>query len=349
MKPQIFDRMSATDHEQVVHCRDRQTGLRAIIAIHDTRLGPGLGGIRIREYSGEDAALIDVLRLSQAMSYKNACAGLDFGGAKAVLLAPLPQDRRAVFLAMGRIVDGLAGRYVATEDMGMSEPDIAVLNEVTRYAVGRSREAGGSGDPSPYTAQGVFVGMRATLRAAGLGEEFADKRVAVQGCGSVGLGLIERLLAAGAQVQAADTEDRGAEAARKLGAVIVAPDEILFQDVDVVAPCAVGAVLNAESIPMLRCKVIAGGANNQLAEEADAQRLAERGIVYAPDFVINAGGVINVGAELDPEGYDEQRVLERVGRIEPTLHAIFVEATETGRTTAEIAVERARKRIESGH
>ena len=344
---EILERMATGDHEEVAFCRDRDTGLRAVVAIHDTRLGPGLGGIRIREYAGESQAVTDVLRLSQAMSYKNACAGLDFGGAKAVLLAPLPADRRAAFLAMGRIVAGFAGRYVATEDMGMTEPDIAVLNEVTPHAVGRARDAGGSGDPSPHTADGVFAGMRAALRAAGLDDGFAGVRVAVQGCGKVGLGLIRHLVAAGAGVVAADTDEGGVTAAREAGAGIAAPAEILFQDVDMVAPCAVGAVLDADSIPALRCRVVAGGANNQLATEADAARLRERGIVYAPDFVINAGGVINVGDELAPGGYDPARVARRVAAIETTLDGIFAEAAETGRTTAEIAVARARRRIEA--
>lgn len=339
--------MTEFDHEQVAFCRDRGTGLRAIVAVHDTRLGPGLGGIRIRKYDSEDDALTDVLRLSRAMTYKNACAGLDFGGAKAVLPAPLPADRRAAFLAMGRIVEGLAGRYVATEDMGMTEPDVAVLNEVTRYAVGRAREAGGSGDPSPHTAGGVFVGMRAALRAAGLGTEFAGRRVAVQGCGKVGLALIRRLIAVGAEVTAADTDEERAAAGRKAGASIVPAGEILSLSVEVVAPCAVGAVLNAESISKLRCRVIAGGANNQLAADADAARLAERGIVYAPDFVINAGGVINVADELAPGGHDPERVARRIAAIEGTLDAIFAEAADSGRSSNEIAITHARRRIEA--
>lgn len=343
----ILETMTGYGHEEVVFHRDRDTGLRAIVAIHDTRLGPGLGGIRIREYGSEDAALTDVLRLSRAMTYKNACAGLDFGGAKSVLLAPLPEDRRAAFLAMGRIIEGLAGRYVATEDMGMTEPDVAVLNEVTRHAVGRSRKAGGSGDPSPHTVKGVFVGMRAALRAAGLSEEFVGRRVAVQGCGKVGLGLIRHLIAIGADVTAADTDEAAADAARKAGATIVPADEILSRQVDVLAPCAAGAVLNADTIPELRCRVVAGGANNQLAEDADAERLAEYGIVYAPDFVINAGGVINVGDELAEGGYDPKRVAHRIAAIERTLDAIFTEAAETGRTPHEVAIEHARRRLEA--
>lgn len=298
---EVLSSLSVRDHEQVVVSRDRETGLRAIVAIHDTRLGPGLGGIRIRNYASEDAALTDVLRLSQAMSYKSAAAGLNFGGAKAVILEPLPADRRAAFRAMGRILEGLAGRYVATEDMGMGEADIAVLNEVTQWAVGRSLEAGGSGDPSPHTAEGVFVGMRSAMRAAGLGDDFAGRRVAVHGCGNVGVRLVRRLVDAGAEVLAADiVADKTAEAERA-GAQVVSVDQILEQDVDVVAPCAIGAVVNVESIPGLRCRVVAGAANNQLAESAEAARLAERGIVYAPDFMINAGGVINVGDELAPK------------------------------------------------
>lgn len=344
----ILERIQASDHEQLLFTHDRDTGLRAIIAVHNTTRGPGLGGIRIREYDSEADAVDDVLRLSQAMSYKNACAGLDFGGAKAVILAPLPADRRAAFLAMGRIVEGLAGRYVATEDMGMTEADIAVLNEVTAFAVGRSRDAGGSGDPSPHTALGVFVGMRATARTAGLGDDMRGLSVAVQGCGKVGLGLIARLIDAGACVIAADTDAAGVAAARDLGADIVATDQILAVEADVLAPCAVGGVLNEATIPTLRCRAVAGGANNQLATEADADRLAARGIVYAPDFVINAGGVINVGDELAPGGYSPERVRDRVLAIEQTLAQILAESRQSRQSTAGIAVIRAQRLLGNG-
>jgi glutamate dehydrogenase/leucine dehydrogenase len=344
----VLRALEAEGHEQLVFSRDEQTGLRCIVAIHSTRLGPGLGGVRIRRYDSEDAAVEDVMRLSQAMSYKNACAGLDFGGAKGVILGPLPDDRLAVMRAMGRIVEGLGGRYVATEDMGMTESDVATMRQETQFAVGMSRRDGGSGDPSPHTAEGVFVGMRAALRAAGLGSDFADVRVAVQGCGKVGLGLIARLVQAGAQVLAADTDEVGVNAARTAGAQIVSPDEILAVQAEVLAPCAVGAVLNERSIPGLRCQVIAGGANNQLATPEDANRLKDRGIVYAPDFVINAGGVINVGDELAAGGYDERRVATRVAAIEQTLDDIFREAEHSGSTTAQLAVKRAQRRIRAG-
>lgn len=332
-------------HEQLLFRQDRASGLRIIIAIHDTRLGPGLGGIRIRHYDDEDEAVLDALRLSEAMTCKNACAGIDFGGAKAVIPAPLPADRRATFLAVGRILEELGGRYVATEDMGMTEPDIATINEVTRFAVGRSRESGGSGDPSPHTADGVFAGMRSALRAAGLGEDFGGKRIAVQGCGKVGLGLVQRLLKAGAIVLAADTDIQGVEAVRASGAEIVSTDDILFQDVDVVAPCAVGAVINADSIPRLRCKVVAGAANNQLADNADAQRLAERGILYAPDFILNAGGVINVAEEHAADGYQAARVSQHVAALEQVLDAIFLRSQEQDRAPLQVAMELVHQRI----
>lgn len=345
MRVEILASLVEHDHEQVIFSRDRDTGLRVIVAIHNTRLGPGLGGIRIRAYARERDALVDVLRLSRAMSYKSAAAGLDFGGAKAVVLGPLPEDRRAAFLAIGRVVEGLGGRYVATEDMGTTESDVAVLNQVTRWAVGRSLAAGGSGDPSPHTARGVFVGMRAAMRAAGLGDDFHGRRVAVQGCGSVGLALIRELVAAGAEVHAADPVDQSAAAAGAVGARVVPADRILDQAVDIVAPCAIGAVINGASIPRLRCRIVAGAANNQLAEEADADRLAELGILYAPDFLINAGGVINVADELDPGGYDAARVSRRVAAIESALDAVFAEARAQGQTTTAVALAQARRRM----
>ena len=343
----IFSRMTAAGHEQVCHFMDTDTGLRAIVAVHSTALGPGLGGVRIRHYPDEVAALEDVLRLSQAMSYKSACAGLTCGGAKAVVMAPFPADRVAGMHALARAIDSLNGRYVATEDMGMGEADIALLNEVTRHAVGRSVEAGGSGDPSPHTADGVIAGMRAALREAGLSAEFNRRRIAVQGCGSVGLGLVECLIAAGAEVVASDIDAGAGERAAAAGAAIVDNADIFRQPVDILAPCGVGGVLDATSIAALDCRVVAGAANNQLATDDDGRRLADRGIVYAPDFVINAGGLINVSDELDPGGYNVERVRFRVASIETTLDAIFAEARETGRTPTDTALAQARERITS--
>lgn len=344
----LIAQMGRSGHEQVTHIWDAATGLRAIIAVHSNARGPGVGGVRIRDYPDENAALTDVLRLSQAMSYKAACAGLACGGAKAVVLAPFPSDRRAGMHALARAIDGLGGRYIATEDMGMNESDIALLNEITAHAVGRALADGGSGDPSPYTAEGVIVGMRSSLRAAGLADDFKGLRVAVQGCGNVGLGVIERLIAGGASVIAADIDPAATSRAQQAGAVIVDNDRILTQTVDVVSPCGIGAVINAQSIVEMDCRVIAGAANNQLATEADGDRLAERGIVYAPDFVINAGGLINVSDEIDPSGYDAGRVDKRVAAIGTTLDEIFSISAENGQTTAATAIAMARQRIEHG-
>lgn len=343
----VFSQMAAAGHEQVCHVADADTGLRAIVAVHSTALGPGLGGVRIREYADEQAALVDVLRLSEAMSYKAACAGLRCGGAKAVVLGPFPRDREAAMHALGRAVDGLSGRYVATEDMGMTEADIALLNEVTPHAVGRSLEAGGSGDPSPHTADGVIAGMRASLRAAGRTVDFQGLRVAVQGCGNVGFGVIERLLAAGATVIASDISQQARERAAGAGAQIVDNDRIHAESADIFAPCGIGAILNAGSIAELGCAIVAGGANNQLAEAEDGERLAARGIVYAPDFVINAGGLINVSDELDSEGYNAERVRFRVASIESTLDEVFAQASAQGETTERVAMAMAKTRIEA--
>ena len=344
----VFASMAAPGHEQVCHYFDADTGLRAIVAVHSTARGPGVGGVRIRAYDDEEAALADVLRLSEAMSYKAACAGLHCGGAKAVVMAPFPADRTAGMHALARAVESLGGRYVATEDMGMSESDIALLNEVTRHEVGRSLAAGGSGDPSPYTAEGVIAGMRAALRAAGREPAFDGLRVAVQGAGSVGLAVIERLLAAGASVVASDIAAEPCERASAAGATIVDNEAILREPVDILAPCGVGGVLNVDTIPSLACPIVAGAANNQLATDSDGRRLAERGIVYAPDFVINAGGLINVSDELDPDGYSVERVRFRVAGIESTLNTIFAEAAAHGETPAATALRIARERIAAG-
>lgn len=344
----VFPSMVAAGHEQVNFFHDAATGLRAIVAVHSTALGPGIGGVRIRDYGDDAEALTDVLRLSEAMSYKAACAGLNYGGAKAVVMGPFPGDRAAGMHALAGFVERVGGRYVATEDMGMNESDIALLNDRTRFAVGRSLADGGSGDPSPYTAQGVIVGMRAGLRAAGRSDDFQGLTAAVQGCGNVGFGVIERLIAGGARVIASDINPAAAERAKQAGATIVDNDVILEQSVDVLAPCGIGAILNESTIPALDCGVIAGAANNQLATAADGQRLADRGIVYTPDFVLNAGGLINVSDEIDLSGYDAQRVAQRVEAIGTTLDEIFATASQQGDTTAETALAMARQRIAAG-
>ncbi len=344
----IFTDPAFHEHERVLFCHDRSTGLRAIIALHDTRLGPGLGGVRLREYSGEAAALTDVLRLSRAMTYKAAVAGLDLGGGKAVMLGPIDETRRvAVFRAMGRFVDSLGGRYIATEDMNTATADMETLHESTRHVVGREAGVGGAGDPSPVTARGVYLGIRAALRAAGLGEEPAGRHVAIEGVGKVGLALAQSLMADGAKVTVCDTRQGQLDAARRLGAQVAPYETIHHTRCDVFAPCATGASINGESIPRLRCRIVAGAANNQLDTPADGEALHRRGILYAPDFVINAGGLINVADELSAGGYKLERVMQRVVHISSTLAQIFAEAARKNRPTGPVALALAQRRIES--
>lgn len=329
-------------------CREGRSGLRAIVAIHSTALGPALGGIRMRDYASEEEALVDVLRLSEAMSWKASVAGLDFGGGKAVILGVPPAGRRAeVFRAFGREIEALAGRYVPTEDMGTFTEDLVVLRETSRFGVGLPGERGGGGDPSPMTAYGVFVGLRAAFAAAGLAPGFARKTVAVQGVGKVGLALVRLLREAGAEVVVADVDPARLESARALGARVVANEGIHREPCDVFAPCAGGAVISERSIAELRCRIVGGGANNQLATEADDERLAARGILYAPDFVINAGGLINVADELGEGGYRRERARAKTETIEPTLAEVFAESAATGVPPGRVALLRARRRVEA--
>ena len=331
----------------MVYCRDRETGLRAIVAIHDTRLGPGLGGIRMRAYASENEALIDVLRLAGAMSLKASLAGLDYGGGKAVILGVPPAERRAaLFRALGRFVDSLGGRYIPTEDLGTYTADVEDLRSTSRYGVGVAEARGGGGDPSPMTAWGVVCGLRAAIDGAGLAPGLRGKQVVVQGVGKVGLALVRYLVEAGAEVRASDVDSERADAARRLGARIVDNAAVHRERCDVFAPCATGAGLNERTIPELGCRIVGGGANNQLATEADDRRLQERGILYAPDFAINAGGLINVADELGPGGYTRARALAATERIEPTLCRIFAESRSSGTPPGAVAVRLAQARIE---
>jgi glutamate dehydrogenase/leucine dehydrogenase len=344
---ELFASIDREGHEQVVFCRDGASGLRAIVAVHDTTLGPGLGGIRMRDYGSEAEALTDVLRLSQAMTLKASLAGLEFGGGKAVILGtPTSARRRSVFHAMGRFVDSLGGRYVPTEDMGTYTADIEHLRETCRHGVGVAETRGGGGDPSPMTAWGVFCGMRSAIDAAGLEPGLRGKRVAVQGVGKVGMALVRLLIDAGAEVLVSDVDEGRLQEASALGAGRVANDEVHRQPCDILSPCATGAVLNERTIPELRCRIVAGGANNQLASEEDGERLQARGVVYAPDFAINAGGLINVADELGPGGYNRARAKALTERIEPTLARILAESARTGSAPSRIALRLARERID---
>jgi leucine dehydrogenase len=334
------------DHEQIVICQDRPSGLRAIIAVHDTTLGPGLGGIRMWTYPSDEAALTDVLRLSEGMTYKNALAGLDLGGGKTVVLGDPRTDKTPEkFQALGRFIDRLGGAYLAAEDVGTTTEDAEQVATQTRFITGLPVDRDGSGDPSPMTAWGVFRGMRSALAEAGLGEQYGGVRVAVQGAGHVGADVARHLLDAGAEVTVADIhEDRVAPLA-EAGAAVAPADEIHSVDCDVYCPCALGAVIRPETIGRLRCKVVAGAANNQLADASMGDELKRRGIVYAPDFAINAGGVINIGDELIGDGYDAERARRSVERIEDTLSEVFERARRDGVAPARAAEQMARERI----
>jgi glutamate dehydrogenase/leucine dehydrogenase len=343
----ILSRMAAGSYEAVVHAYDRRTGLRAIVAIHDTTLGPALGGIRARQYRSEDEALVDVLRLAEAMTYKASLAGLDLGGGKAVVLGEPERGRGAVFQALGRVIERLGGAYVPTEDMGTTTADLVEVRRTSRYGVGLPPDAGGGGDPSPTTAWGVLHGMRAALAALGETDSLRGRSVAVQGVGKVGLALVRFLTEAGASVSVADTDARRVTAAvREFGATAVPLDDILRCGVDILAPCAAGAVLNEATIPQLRCRVVAGGANNQLATDTDGERLAARGILYAPDFAVNAGGLIHVAEELNPAGHDAARARARAEGIYETVGRVLAEARATGELPDRAALRMARERIE---
>lgn len=348
MSIDVLARMERGGYETVAYGYDTTTGLRAVIAIHDTTLGPALGGIRMRSYAAEDDALADVLRLAEAMTYKASLAGLALGGGKAVVLGvPDPGRRAETFRALGRLVDRLGGAYIPTEDMGTTTGDLLEVRKETHHGVGLPESAGGGGDPSPTTAWGVLRGMRAALKALGESDSLQGRHVAVQGVGKVGFALVRFLTEAGAAVIVADTDgERVERAARECGAKMVPPAEVLFSPVDILAPCAAGAVLNASTIPRLRCRIIAGGANNQLATDADGERLAARHILYAPDFAVNAGGLIHVADELHPDGHDAGRVRAKADGIYATICEVLAEAKRAGDLPHRVALRKARCRIE---
>ncbi len=318
----IFYDLNSYGHEQVSFFHDRETGLKAIIGIHSTVLGPSLGGCRMWKYNDEQEALRDVLRLSRGMTYKAALAGLNLGGGKAVIIGDSRQDKTDDMLkAFGRAVDSLGGRYITAEDVGMTVKDIDTIRTVTSHAVGGSNE-GGSGDPSVMTAFGVFQGMKAALKAAGMGESLEGLRVAIQGVGNVGYHLCSYLSAAGAELVITDIYPNQVEKiVQEFGADVVSPDQIYSTNCDIFAPCALGAILNARTIPQLKCKVVAGSANNQLETEKDGFDLFNRGITYAPDYAINSGGLVNVAAEL--EGYDQKKVMDKVATVYNTIAEVL--------------------------
>lgn len=346
----VFDHPEFDQHESIHHFFDADTRLHAIIAIHSTALGPAAGGCRRWRYASGADALTDALRLSRGMTYKNAIAELPFGGGKAVILADDQTPKSPeLFAAFGRAVQSLDGRYITAEDVGISVEDMRVVRGETEFVSGlpQSGESAG-GDPSPWTALGVFLGIEAAVRIRLGADSLQGIRVAVQGVGHVGLNLCRLLHEAGAILVVSDVNRRSLQKAQEeTGAEILPVGEILSSDVDVLAPCALGNILTSASIPRIKAKVIAGGANNQLSTAADGARLAERQILYAPDYVINAGGIISVAREHLGQSSEEE-VRAEVGRIPERLRAIFEEAAETGRPTNEVADELARRIVSEG-
>ena len=333
------------DHEQVVICNNKEVGLKAIIAIHNTSLGPALGGTRMWNYKTEEEAVIDVLRLSKGMTYKASAAGLHLGGGKAVIIGdPKTQKNEAMFRAFGRFVNSLNGRYITAEDVGTTVKDMEYVFMETPWVTGIPKAFGGSGDPSPYTAHGVLMAIKASVKEQFQTDSIKGMRIAVQGLGNVGSHLVEYLVAEEANVIIADIDvDRVKRVADKYKVKAVSPDEIAFQDCDVFAPCALGAVINDQSIQKLKCKVVAGGANNQLAEARHGDMLREMGILYAPDYVANAGGLMNVFVEL--EGYSPERAFDKTRQVYDNLLQVFAIAKRDNVSTNVAADRVAEERI----
>jgi leucine dehydrogenase len=345
---QVFEKLAEYRYEQLVFCHDKATGLRAVIAIHDTTLGPALGGCRMYPYSSEDEAVVDVLRLARGMTYKAAASGLNLGGGKSVVIGDPERDKsEELFRSFGRYLETLGGRYIVAEDVGTSTEDMENIRIETSHVVGVDVTHGGSGDPSPFTALGVLQGMKACAEEVFGSPSLEGRMVAVQGVGHVGANLCQLLNdREGANLIVTDVDRRAVEGmVEEFGAKPVEPDEILSIPCDILAPCALGAVVNDISLPGLRCSIIAGSANNILLEPRHGEALAERGILYAPDYVINAGGLINVADEL--EGYNETRATKRVMRIYDSMKSIIAIAKRDGVPTHVAADTLALERIDA--
>jgi leucine dehydrogenase len=332
--------------------RGRRAGLYTIVAVHSTARGPSLGGCRMWTYPDPREAVRDALRLSRAMTFKSAVAGLPLGGGKGVIMLPTGskppagEERRAVLLDFGETVEMLDGAYITAEDVGTSEPDMRAISEVTTHVSGLAVESGGSGDPSPWTALGVESAIRVACERVFGSDSLEGRRIAVVGLGHVGAPLAQLLAGAGARLLVADIDERRRALADRLGAEWTYPDRALTADVDVVAPCALGGVLDEASVPALRCRAIAGAANNQLAHDGIATLLAGRGILWVPDFAVNAGGVINISVELEEGGYSRDRADARVRGVADTIRTILDHAEATGTTPLAAAMEIARRRLE---
>jgi len=344
----VFGQFSFDGHEQIVFCNDEDTGLKAIIGIHNTVLGPALGGTRMWSYNSEWDALNDVLRLSRGMTFKSAITGLNLGGGKAVIIGDAKtQKNDELMRRFGQFVDSLSGKYITAEDVGMETSDMDVIREVTPHVTGISESKGGAGNPSPITAYGVYMGMKAAAKYQFGTENLDGKKILVQGVGHVGETLVKHITDEGAQVIVNDINEARLEAlSKKYGASVVLGNDIYGLDVDIYAPCALGATINDDTIGQLKAKVIAGAANNQLADEVKHGRLLkEKGIAYAPDFLINAGGIINVYAEL--EGYGKDEIIRKTENIYNTTLDIFNLSENENITTHRAAFNIAQSRIDA--
>jgi leucine dehydrogenase len=344
---EIFTYMEKYDYEQLVFCQDKSSGLKAIIAIHDTTLGPALGGTRMWTYKSEEEAIEDALRLAKGMTYKNAAAGLNLGGGKTVIIGDPKKDKNPeMFRAFGRYIQGLNGRYITAEDVGTTVHDMDLIHLETDFVTGISPESGSSGNPSPVTAYGVYKGMKAAAMEAYGSDSLEGKTVAIQGVGNVAYALCEFLHEEGAKLIVTDINKQSVErAVEAFNATAVDPDDIYDVDCDIYAPCALGATVNDDTINRLKAKIIAGSANNQLKSSKHGDIIHEKGIVYAPDYVINSGGVINVADEL--VGYNQKRAMKKVETIYDSLTRVF-EISRTDKIPTYVAADRmAEERIEA--
>jgi leucine dehydrogenase len=341
-----FNQIQELGHEQVVYCNDEATGLKSIIAIHDTTLGPALGGTRMWAYNNMDEAVTDALRLSRGMTFKAAISGLNLGGGKAVIIGDPTMKSEMYWRRYGKFVNSLGGKYITAEDVNTSTSDMEFISKETSHVTGKPEYDGGSGDPSPFTAYGTFVGMKACAHKAWGSDSLEGKKILVQGVGHVGHYLVGHLVNAGAKVYISDIsqEKLNATAAAYKGVEIVDNNNIWATPFDIYAPCALGASVNTESIAKMNCAIIAGAANNQLqVEEEHGRMLVDKGVIYAPDFLLNAGGLINVSAEIG--NYNKERVLADVEKIYTRLNACFAKAENEKITPQAAAIAMAKQRI----
>jgi leucine dehydrogenase len=350
MEGSIFEAMAAYGYENVLFCQEKELGLRAIIVIHDTTLGPAAGGVRMKPYGTEAEALEDALRLARSMTYKNAAAGLKYGGGKCVVIGdPRREKTEAMFQTLGRFIDRLGGLFLTGPDSGTTLHDMEIMRLETPYVVTLPESWGGPGDSAPATAFGVFQGMRACLKAVYGSADVQGRSVAVQGVGAVGKGVVKYLVEGGARVTIADIDEESVRAISSQYAVeVVSPEEIAYLDVDVYCPCAMGGTLSKRSIPELRCKIVCGSANNQLAHDSDGELLHRRGILYAPDYIVNAGGVICGLDSLNPGGFNRERAMEKVGQLYNAMESVIAIARERQIPTYHAADLLAEQRIAGG-